>query len=335
MGVRLEDRGPLAHYAQWAGRRAGKVLAGIEPTGGVALLFAADELLVDGERVKFRAVPRVDRQDELLELEYGAGVVVTSDMGAAVAALAMRYRLDGRCAEFDVMTPRPFGDVPLVAGCSFETAAPLLFQPVRWSPAQCRSWGPGGFETTSGFFRLMVPERTIYTRPRVSVSGVDLDVVLYDDCHVELSRSTGVDAVTAHPPEWSTCYLTVASPEPYRIATTMTLDTPIFPGPHQEIETLPKWWADPPPLVLTDKITRYLYEHCPGEGAALCFETCPDQVEAELIDRSGRAIRHGLPLDTTDLEAGWYVVQLTRREAGVLPVRLVPPLRLPILARQR
>ena len=78
------------------------------PEDGSALLFAADELVVDGERVKFCDVPRVEGQDALLSLmalDFHGDVVVTSDMGAAVAALAARHRLDGRCASLDLVSP--------------------------------------------------------------------------------------------------------------------------------------------------------------------------------------------------------------------------------------
>ena len=185
----------------------------------------------------------------------------------------------------------------------------MLFQAVRWSPCLRQSWGPGAYETTSGRFRLKVPQRTIYTRPTVTISGCSLEVVLYDDRRIELERWSDGARLTFHPPEWSTCYLSVSSPTPYWISTAMTLDTPVVAGPHHEIEVLPKWWSDPPPLLLTDPTTRYLYDPCPGEGPALLFEA-RRRVRIELLDRSGQAIRQAhrtptaLALDTTDLRSG-------------------------------
>ncbi|GAB2557230.1 hypothetical protein [Kribbella endophytica] len=333
MAVRLDDRGLLAHHAEWVGRRTGRSVAGLGPEDGTALLFAADELLVDGERVKFCDVPRVEGQDALLSLmalDFRGDVVVTSDMGAAVAALAARHRLDGRCASLDLVCPSSSVD-PLATGRSFDTAALMLFQAVRWSPCLRQSWGPGTYEATSGHFRLKVPQRTIYTRPTVTISGSSLEVVLYDDRRIELERWSSVGArLTIHPPEWSTSYLTVSSPTPYRISTAMTLDTPVIAGPHHEIEVLPKWWSDPPPLLLTEPTTRYLYDPCPGEGPALLFE--PRPVVIELLDRSGQVIRQArvalasLALDITNLPPGPYVVQLTHQSTEVIPVRLLPPL---------
>jgi hypothetical protein len=332
MAVRLDDRGLLAHHAEWVGRRTGRSVAGLGPEDCTALLFAADELLVDGERVKFCDVPRVEGQDALLSLmalDFRGDVVVTSDMGAAVVALAARYRLDGRCASLDVVSPSWSVD-PLAAGRSFDTAALMLFQAVRWSPCLRQSWGPGTYETESGHFRLKVPQRTIYTRPTVTIAGCSMEIVLYDDRRVELERWTDASSLTVHPPEWSTCYLSISSPTLYRLTTAMTLDTPVIAGPHHEIEVLPKWWSDPPPLLLTDQTTRYLYDPCPGEGPALLFE--PRPVVIELLDRSGHAIRQAdrtptaLALDTTNLPPGPYVVQITHQANEVIPIRLLQPL---------
>ncbi|MBB5838883.1 hypothetical protein HDA39_005617 [Kribbella italica] len=332
MAVRLDDRGLLAHHAEWVGRRTGRSVAGLGPEDGTALLFAADELLVDGEHVKFCEVPRVEGQDALLSLlalDFRGDVVVTSDMGAAVAALAARYRLDGRGAALDLVSPCSASGV-FEPSSSFDTATLMLFQAVRWSPCLRQSWGPGTYETTSGHFRLKVPQRSIYTRPTVTVSGSSLQVVLYDDHRIELDRWSDASRVTVHPPEWSTCYLTVSSPTPYRIGTAMTLDTPVIAGPHHEIEVLPKWWSDPPPLLLTEPTTRYLYDPCPGEGPALLFER--RAVRIELLDRPGQVIRRASPmsdalsLDTTDLPSGPYVLQITRQSKEVVPLRQLPPL---------
>jgi hypothetical protein len=334
MAVRVDDGGLLAHYAEWVGRRTGRSVAGLGPEDGTALLFAADELLVDGERVTFCDVPRLERQGELLSLaasEFCGDVVVTSDMGAAVAALAARHRLDGRSASLDLVTPCSSA-AALKPNSTFDTATLMLFQAVRWSPCLRQSWGPGTYQTVSGHFRLKVPQRTIYTRPTVTISGAGLEAILYDERRVELDRWTDVDALTVHPPEWSTCYLSVYCPTPYRIGTAMTLDTPVIAGPHHEIEVLPKWWSDPPPLLLTDETTRYLYEPCPGEGPAPLFDTRAASVLLELVDRSGHVIRQahptptGLTLDTTDLATGPYVVQLTRQVDEEVLVLLVPPL---------
>ncbi len=332
MGIRVDDQGLLAHHAEWVGRGAGRAVAALGPEDGTALLFAADELLVDSERLKFYDVPRVDGLETLLSLaasEFRGDVAVTSDMAAAVAALSVLHTLEGRAASLDFVTPCE-SSAPLVAGCSFDTAATLLFQAVRWSPCLRQSWGPGSYQTTSGHFRLKVPQRTIYTRPTVTISGCSVEVVLYDDRLAELERWTDVSSLTIHPPEWSTCYLSVTSPTPYRLGTAMTLDTPVIAGPHQEIEVLPRWWSDPPPLLLTDPTTRYLYDPCPGEGPALLFE--PRPVRIELLNRSGQVIRqavrtsNALSVDITDLPPGPYVVQLTHQPNEVIPLRLLPPL---------
>jgi hypothetical protein len=239
---------------------------------------------------------------------------------------------------------------------SFESAAPMLFEVNRWSPFLHRSWGPGTYDATlhrertispyigggtsvvnEDFFRLEVPQRTIFTRPAVTISDADrpLDLTLYDERRVELARWSGVREQTVHPPEWSTCYLKVTGADVtrYRIGTRMTVDTHVIPGPWQEIEVIPKWWGDPPPLVLIDEISHYLHEIGPvGHGPALVFDAEPDALRIELIDRTGEVIREaqqtaaGLALETQDLEEGPYVVQLTRRTDATVPVRVVPPL---------
>jgi hypothetical protein len=321
------------------------VVAGLGPENGTALLYAADELLVSGElagelarrycaqrcgeRLKFFDVPRVAGQESLLELaaaSFAGDVVVTSDMGAAVAALATQCRLNGRAAELDVVTPGPCRSAAFEGNHSFGTAALMVFEASRWSPCSPRSWGPGTYEAGGdGYFRLQVPQRTIYTRPVLQVSG-GVDVTLYDERRVELDRWVGVDELTIHPPEWSTCYLVVSGPQ-YRIGTAMALDTWIVRGLQHEIEVLPKWWADPPPLLLRDEVTRYLYE---PEGPALGFARTVG-VLVELMDRSGEVIRTatsteaGLVLDTSGLEGGQYVVQVTRG-SETASLRLVPPL---------
>ncbi|WP_432943087.1 hypothetical protein ACQPXM_39420 [Kribbella sp. CA-253562] len=344
MGVRLDNTGLLAHYAEWVGRRASRVVAGLGPEDGTALLYAADELLVSGdlaaelarrycaqrcgERLKFLDVPRVAGQEALLELAAVAflgDVVVTSDMGAAVAALAAQCRLDGRAAELVAVTPGRCRSMAFEGNNSFGTAALMEFQASRWSPCSPRSWGPGTYDAAGdGYFRLQVPQRTIYTRPAVTVSG-GVEVTLYDERRDALDRWIGVDELTIHPPEWSTCYLTVTGPR-YRIGTAMWLDTWIVRGVQREIEVLPKWWADPPPLLLREEVTHYLYE---PEGPLL-FADPTGAVEVELMDRSGDVIRTaasteaGLVLDTSDLQAGQYVVQVTR---GPDPtsLHLLPP----------
>jgi hypothetical protein len=279
--------------------------------------------------LNFFDVPRVAGQEALLGLaaeSFAGDVVVTSDMGAAVAALATQCRLDGRAAELDVVTPGPCRSAGFGGNQSFGTAALMLFQASRWSPCSPRSWGPGTYDAAGdGYFRLQVPQRTIYTRPAVTVSG-GVDVTLYDERRVELDRWTGVDELTIPPPEWSTCYLRVSGPQ-YRIGTAMTLDTWIVRGLQHAIEVLPKWWTDPPPLVLRDEVTHYLHEL---EGP-LVFADQTGAVLVELMDRSGEVVRTassteaGLVLDTSGLDAGQYVVQVTRG-SDVASLHLVPPL---------
>lgn len=242
---------------------------------------------------------------------------------------------------------------------SFESAAVMLFETTKWSPFFTRSWGPGTYDATlhrdlllspyigggvkgsvnADYFRLDVPDRKIFSRPAVAVFDSDqpLEVTLYDEWRNVIEIQTNIRNVTFYPPPKSTCYLRVTGGQVtrYRISTRMEADSRIIPGPWEEVQVFPKWWGDPPPLRVVDRVTHYLYElgEDRGAGPALAFANPGEDLRIDLIDRNGEIVREArtlddrLLLDTEGLEPGPYMVQISRpEEATLTELRVVPPL---------
>ncbi|MBA3780984.1 MAG: S8/S53 family peptidase [Nocardioides sp.] len=241
---------------------------------------------------------------------------------------------------------------------SLESAARMLFQASNWSPFLLRTWGPGTYDATlhqqrfmspwigggitlgtnDDWFRLEVPAALIFSQPTVSVFDADqpVDVELYDASRTVIRSWRGVRNMTEHPPPGTTCYLRVSGEKVtrYRISTRMTADHTKIPGPfEEELELIPKWWGDPPPVELFDPITHYLHEvgSDRGEGPLLAFAGVADNLRIELLDREGSVIREArekgeaLLLDTEGLEPGAYVVRVSRFADGA-QLRMLPPI---------
>lgn len=241
---------------------------------------------------------------------------------------------------------------------SFESAARMLFVAPPWPFLALRTWGPGTYDATlhaqlflspwiggrtklgtnDDWFRLDVPASRIFSQPTVSVYDADqpVDVELYDASRAVLRSWTGLRAMTDHPPPGSTCYLRVSGKRVtrYRISTRMTADPTKIPGPLQEeLELIPKWWGDPPPVELFNPITHYLHEvgEDRGEGPALVFAGAADDLRIELLDAEGSVIREAretdeaLLLDTEGLDSGAYVVRVSRFTDGA-QLRMLPPI---------
>lgn len=242
---------------------------------------------------------------------------------------------------------------------SFESAATMLFETNKWSPFFTRSWGPGTYDATLhrellyspfvgggakgsanvDYFRLDVPDRGIFRRPAVSVFDADqpVDLTLYDERRNVIESRTGTRNDTLYPPPKSTCYLRVTGNQVtrYRISTRMETDRKVIPGPWEEVRVFPKWWGDPPPLRLVERVTPYLYEvgEDRGDGPGLAFANPGEDLRIDLIDRNGEIVREArtlddrLLLDTEGLEPGPYMVQISRpEEATLTQLRVVPPL---------
>ena len=172
---------------------------------------------------------------------------------------------------------------------NFDQAARLLFKATKWMSLGLRTWGPGSYDATlhrvggltinDDYFRLLVPAVDVLSRPFISIQSIDaaVDVTLYDGRQEVLQNWSNVRDIISYPPENTTCFLKVsASTESrYRISTGMRVDPRAIPGPLQEeLEILPKWWGDPPPLQLKDIVSHYVVQvnENRGEGEAIVFE---------------------------------------------------------------
>lgn len=245
---------------------------------------------------------------------------------------------------------------------SFEQASRMLFEIKRWTALGLRSWGPGTYDATlhehrtfspvigggthlvmnDDYFRLQVPRNNLLQRPTISVFDADqpLDVTLYDEARTILQSWFGRHMSTPLP-ENTTCFLKVSANKPtrYRISTRMTVDLSMLPGPFQEeLEFLPKWWGDPPPLWLKDIVTHYVVEvnENRGDGEAIAFERPAEAIMLELLNLSGEVVREAeaingnLFIDTRGIERGTYVLRISKAEdatQSLVQLRTVPPLR--------
>jgi Subtilase family len=247
---------------------------------------------------------------------------------------------------------------------SFTQAAHLLFETKIWTPFGLRTWSPGTYDATlhqergvpvitggvggllmnDDYFRLEVPGSiNVSRRPTVSVHNADerVDVTLYDGVHAVIQSWVGVRNMTAYPPGNTTCFLKVSctTPTRYQISTRMSVDPRTIPRPLQEeLEILPKWWGDPPPLRLKEIVTHYVVEvnENRGDGEAIAFEYPAEAVRLELLNLAGEVVREAealngnLFIDTRNIERGLYVLRVSRAEDAThsfVQLRAVPPLR--------
>ncbi len=311
-------------------------------------------VLVEGED------PDVRGPDELTRTGTAGGLTLTGLLppggyrirvtGGGVTAYSLRVTQRSAALPRDVFEQND----------SFESAAVMLFETTKWTPFFTRTWGPGTYDATLhrelllspyvggggksavnvDYFRLDVPDRTIFSRPTVAVFDSDqmVDVTLYDESRKIIDARTNLRHVTLYPPPKSTCYLRVTGSQVtrYRISTRMATDSRFIPGPwEEELQLIPKWWGDPPPLRLADRVTHYLYElgDDRGEGPGLAFGNPGEDLRIELIDRNGETVRGArtlddrLLLDTEGLEPGPYIVQISRPDAAArTELHVVPPL---------
>jgi hypothetical protein len=118
----------------------------------------------------------------------------------------------------------------------------------------------------------------------------------------------------------------------------MRVDPSTVPGPiEEELDLVPKWWGNPSPLILKDRVTHYVLDvngHR-GDGDAIAFQIPDDAVRLELIDhgsgsvRDARAIDGKPVIDTAGLAAGSYVLRVSKQSEtprAVVELRTAPPL---------
>jgi len=246
---------------------------------------------------------------------------------------------------------------------SFADTPRLLFESSFWTTTGLRTFGPGTFDATlhqergvsvdgspgpllmnDDYFRLVVPlsGANVLRRAAVSVHDADrpVDVTLYDAAEEEIDAWHNVRNVRIFPPENTTCFLKVAAAQPtrYQISTKMRADPSTVPGPiEEELELVPKWWGDPSPLVLKDRITHYVLDvnQHRGDGDGIAFQIPDEAVRLELIDHDGGSVRDAhaidgkLIIDTAGLAAGPYVLRVSKQAEtprAVVELRTAPPL---------
>ena len=242
---------------------------------------------------------------------------------------------------------------------TFDTAVGLRFEAQKgpWTtPLLIRDFGPGTFDATlhltrgpfrlptvnPDYFRLDVPERALLRIPTVWVDSVDapVDVTLYDSNRAVIGSWHRRGEIVIQPPERSTCFLEVTGADQtrYTIRSGCVVEKGLRLGPlEEELSLIPKWWGDPPPTRLTDRISHYALELDPRDGDAVVFETDPALVAVSVLDNAGEILRRaeavegGLRLETSDLEPGTYVIAVdVDQDAanGLVPgLRSVPPTR--------
>lgn len=247
---------------------------------------------------------------------------------------------------------------------SFEQCPTFHFITNKWLyTVGLRTFGPGTYDATlhqergaslilggsnlvmdDDYIRLQVPNTlSIFTRPAVSVFNTDVpvQVALFNNAHQLIQQWINVRHVTFYPPLNSTCFFTVTGTAPtrYKITVGMAADPTKIPGPLQEeLQLLPEWWGNPPPVEIRDKVSHYLVDvnTNPGDGNAISFKQPNEAIELELLNLNGAVLRKSesgdakLSIDTRGIEAGTYVLRASRGEgASLAPLQLksVPPLK--------
>jgi hypothetical protein len=242
---------------------------------------------------------------------------------------------------------------------SFEQATRMLFEPRKKTPFgffRRLEWGPGIFQATlhtgrwlkfvnPDFYELEVPDSTVFRIPTVRIDNTDLplNVTLYDEARQVIQSWPNVRKVEITPPANSTCYLKVSgvTANRYTIQTTLKVDRDALPGPLEEVDVIPKWWGDPPPLLIKelDKYFAVNVGEDRGDGRTIAFEKPEEAVSLTLLDLAGNVVRRGtealddrrVAVSTEDLEPGRYLLQVTRLSSGngqkaTMQLQLAPPI---------
>ena len=259
------------------------------------------------------------------------------------------------------LMPAPLAPDMFEPNDSFAQATRLACEATKWTPFGMLTWGPGSYDATlhrvrvptlngtSGlmmnddYFRLLVPAINVLNRPFISIQSIDaqVNVTLYDGRQEVIQNWSNVRDMTAYPPENSTCFLSVSGnvETRYRISTGMRVDPRAIPGPLQEeLEVLPKWWGDPPPLRFKDIVKHYVVQvnENRGDGEAIAFAQPAEAVRVALLSPSGEVVQEGqaenghISIDTRGIERGSYVLRISRseeRKSSYVELRTIPPLR--------
>ena len=131
----------------------------------------------------------------------------------------------------------------------------------------------------------------------------------------------------------------------YLISVAMKLQKDLIPGPWQEeLQVVPKWWGDPPPVWIGDPLNYHAIEI--GEedllDGVLAFTTRRagaevDGVRIALLDANGEMVREAVSeagrheLDLSGLEPGTFVLTSEMDDdvldiaAGAIALQGVPP----------
>jgi hypothetical protein len=197
---------------------------------------------------------------------------------------------------------------------------------------------------------VRIPAPTSYPPPtRSGRSRVETpnDVVggLYDEARQVIQSWPNVRKVELTPPANSTCYLKVsgATANRYTIQTALKVDRDALPPPLQEedLDVIPEWWGDPPPLRIKELEKHFAVNvgEDRGDGDAIVFEKPEDAVILALLDLDGNVVRQGaqaaldgrVAVNTRDLEPGRYFLRVARiaSDGGQKPtmqLHLAPPI---------
>ena len=275
---------------------------------------------------------------------------------------ATAYRLGVRLA------PAPLAPDAFEPNDHFEAASRMRFEPRR-NPfldviTLGGEWGPGVFDATlhttlsfltgktvvnPDYYRLEVPESSVFRIPTVRLSGTDapVDVTLYDAARRVVRRWPQTRGVDIAPPPKTVCFLEVsgAAPTRYRLDLRLKVDKDALPGPLQEeVVVLPPWWGDPR-LELRDRVQHYLIDVKAldaEQGGRIVFEQPAESVRLDLLDAAGNLVRQGTgaaadgrpEMSTGGVDPGAYVLRVSRETDAaaaaarlpLLQLRLAPPI---------
>jgi hypothetical protein len=308
---------------------------------------------------------------DLVRTSAPSGGTTTTTLTGPLAAGTYRVQVGGTAdTAYRLSVRLSAANVPpdqFESNDSFDEAARMIFEPRKGlggrfggSVSIRPEYGPGTFDATlhatlskltnqvrinPDNFRLDAPAATVFRIPTVTIANADLplDVSLFDAQRKPIGSWPGVRRVEIRPPAGALSYLVVtgSTVNRYTISTRLKVDRGVIPGPLQEeLDLIPKWWGDPPPDRILDRVKHYAVElgADPGDGPSIVFERPEGEtgLRVELLDPSGRVVRRStaavgaIRLDTTGLDHGPYVVRITRDRAAVasgqpLELRLLPP----------